>query len=127
VPLKKRYTWRVFSALKWVFADFEDEYVGLDLPHIPEPSRSEMSKELELRSLQLQMLLRTFHTRIRTGRRAELLESGPLAMGLWFRRYCPIELAVAEKTLFALPPINRIVPTTSTRMTASITAYSAMS
>jgi hypothetical protein len=44
-----------------------------------------------------------------------------------FRRYWPIELAVAEKTLFALVPINRIVPTTSTRMTASTTAYSAMS
>ena len=41
--------------------------------------------------------------------------------------YCPIELAVAENTLFALPPINRIVPTTNTKMTASITAYSAIS
>ena len=36
-------------------------------------------------------------------------------------RYCPIELAVAENTLFALPPINRIVPTTKTKITASIT------
>jgi hypothetical protein len=33
--------------------------------------------------------------------------------------HCPIELAVAENTLFALPPINRIVPTTKTKMTAS--------
>jgi hypothetical protein len=49
LPLEKRYTWRVFSALKWAFADFEDEYVKLDLPHIPEPTRSEMTKELELR------------------------------------------------------------------------------
>ena len=38
--------------------------------------------------------------------------------------YCPIELAVSENTLFALPPINRIVPTTKTKMTASMTAYS---
>jgi hypothetical protein len=45
------------SALKWAFADFEDEYVALDLPHIPEPTRSEMTKELERRFLQLQMLL----------------------------------------------------------------------
>jgi len=37
LPLGKQYTWRVLSALKWAFADFEDEYVGLDLPHIPEP------------------------------------------------------------------------------------------
>jgi hypothetical protein len=62
LPLEKRYTWRVFSALKWALADFEDEYVGLDLPHIPEPMRSEMTKELELRFLQLQMLLQSFHT-----------------------------------------------------------------
>jgi hypothetical protein len=48
LPLEKRYTWRVFSALKWAFADFEDEYVGLDLPHISVPTRSEMTKELEL-------------------------------------------------------------------------------
>jgi hypothetical protein len=54
--------WRVFSALKWAFADFEDEYVALDLPHIPEPARSETTKELELRLQQLLMLLHTFHT-----------------------------------------------------------------
>jgi hypothetical protein len=40
--------------------------------------------------------------------------------------YC-IELAVLENTLLALDPIRRIVPTTKTRITASITAYSAMS
>jgi hypothetical protein len=62
LPLEKRYTWRVFSALRWAFADFEDEYIGLDLPHIPEPTRSEMTKELELRLHQLRMLLETFHT-----------------------------------------------------------------
>jgi len=37
------------------------------------------------------------------------------------------ELATDEKTLLALEPIKRIVPTTITKMTASITAYSAMS
>jgi hypothetical protein len=62
LPLEKRYTWRAFSALKWAFADLEDEYVALDLPHIPEPTRSEMTKELELRFQQLQILLQTFHT-----------------------------------------------------------------
>src|SRR5579872_2707611 len=41
--------------------------------------------------------------------------------------YCEIELATEEKTLLALPPIRRIVPTTITRITASMTAYSAMS
>jgi hypothetical protein len=62
LPMEKRYTWRVFSALKWAFADFEDEYVKLDLPHISESTRSDMIKELELRFLQLQILLQAFHT-----------------------------------------------------------------
>jgi hypothetical protein len=38
-----------------------------------------------------------------------------------------IELATDENTLLALEPISRMVPTTITKMTASITAYSAMS
>jgi hypothetical protein len=40
--------------------------------------------------------------------------------------YCK-ELATLEKALFAFDPINRTVPTTRTRITANITAYSAMS
>jgi hypothetical protein len=62
LPPEKRYTWRVLSALKWAFADFEDEYVALDLTHIPEPTRSEMTKELERRLLQLRMLLQIFRS-----------------------------------------------------------------
>src|SRR5580698_241662 len=38
-----------------------------------------------------------------------------------------MELATLEKTLFELEPISRTVPTTITRITASMTAYSAMS
>jgi hypothetical protein len=38
-----------------------------------------------------------------------------------------IELLTEEKTLLAPDPINRIVPTTTARITASITAYSATS
>jgi hypothetical protein len=41
--------------------------------------------------------------------------------------YWLIELATDENTLLAFDPINRMVPTTITRMTASMTAYSAMS
>jgi hypothetical protein len=40
--------------------------------------------------------------------------------------YCKL-LATLENALFAFPPINRTVPITRTRITASITAYSAMS
>ena len=60
LPFEKRYTWRVFSALKWALADFDDECVRLDLPHISEPERAEMLKELQIRSLQLEMLLKVF-------------------------------------------------------------------
>jgi len=42
-------------------------------------------------------------------------------------RYWLIELAVAENALLAFPPIKRTVPTTMIRITASITAYSAIS
>jgi hypothetical protein len=38
-----------------------------------------------------------------------------------------MELDTLEKTLLAFEPTMRIVPTTTTRITASITAYSAMS
>src|SRR6266852_6778367 len=38
-----------------------------------------------------------------------------------------IELATLEKALLAFDPIKRMVPTTRTRITASITAYSAIS
>jgi len=41
--------------------------------------------------------------------------------------YYWIELAVLEKTLLAFVPMSLMVPTTSTKITASITAYSAMS
>ena len=40
--------------------------------------------------------------------------------------YCKL-LATLENALFAFPPIKRSVPMTGTRITASITAYSAMS
>jgi hypothetical protein len=60
LPLEKRYTWRVFSALKWALADFDDECVKLDLPHIPETTRAEIVKELQIRFLQLEMLLKVF-------------------------------------------------------------------
>jgi hypothetical protein len=44
-----------------------------------------------------------------------------------YTAYWLIELATEENTLFALAPIRRIVPTTMTKITASITAYSAIS
>jgi len=48
-------------------------------------------------------------------------ETGVVAHRYW------IELAALEKTVFAFEPMSLIVPTTSTKITASITAYSAIS
>jgi hypothetical protein len=50
-----------------------------------------------------------------------------LALGGSRRANYWIELATAEKMLFDWPPINFSVPTTMTRITASMTAYSATS
>jgi hypothetical protein len=50
--------------MKWAFADFEDEYVALDLPHIPEPRRSEMTKELELAITTVADVVEDFQHRI---------------------------------------------------------------
>jgi hypothetical protein len=41
-------------------ADFDDECARLDLPYIPETKRTEIRKELEIRFLQLEMLLKVF-------------------------------------------------------------------
>jgi hypothetical protein len=57
----------------------------------------------------------------------EALASSPKEQPEVHMGYCPIELATDEKTLFELPPMSRMVPTTRTRITASITAYSAIS
>jgi hypothetical protein len=43
------------------------------------------------------------------------------------KNYCAMLLATPENTLLALPPIRRTVPITKTRITASMTAYSAIS
>src|SRR6266581_3624847 len=57
-------------------------------------------------------------------------ESKQVSLGIpnetFWRVYWRV-LETEEKALLALLPTRRIVPTTSTRITASITAYSAMS
>jgi hypothetical protein len=44
-----------------------------------------------------------------------------------YAAYCVMELPTAAKVLVAFDPMSRTVAATSTRMTAIITAYSAMS
>jgi len=60
-----------------------------------------------------------------------VVESHPWAkeIALRFYGFCsqPMELATCENTVLELDPISRRVPTTIIRITATITAYSAMS
>ena len=63
--------------------------------------------------------------RVTGGKRVPYLNGTPFPAAA--RRFYWIELATEEKALFAFDPTKRIVPTTRTKMTASITAYSAMS
>jgi hypothetical protein len=61
----------------------------------------------------------TTNTRFRRAERRNRC-GNTMLKGKLLTRHPPIELAVPENTLFALPPISRIVPTTKTKMTASL-------
>ena len=45
LPLEKRYTWRVASALRWAFADFESMNISVDLNTL---SKEDLTKLVEL-------------------------------------------------------------------------------
>jgi hypothetical protein len=45
LPLEKRYTWRIASALKWGFADFDNVYVSVDRETL---SGEQLDKVIEL-------------------------------------------------------------------------------
>ena len=45
LPLEKRYTWRVASALRWAFADFESMNISVDLNTL---SKEDLKKLVEL-------------------------------------------------------------------------------
>jgi hypothetical protein len=57
LPLEKRYVWRVASALKWGFADFEDMNVVADTKTLPEEDFARVRELLKLRPIQFCMFL----------------------------------------------------------------------
>ena|SRR5215469_8438549 len=57
LPLEDRYTWRVLSALKWAFADFEDENVKIDMDTLNVDDLAKVSELLRHRPLQFCMFL----------------------------------------------------------------------
>jgi hypothetical protein len=57
LPLEKRYIWRVASALKWGFADFDDMKVNVDRQTLSPDDLQRVIEILRLRPVQFCMLL----------------------------------------------------------------------
>lgn len=58
LPLEKRYVWRVASALKWGFADFEDWNVVVDKKTLIQEDAAKLMQLLKFRPIQFCMFLR---------------------------------------------------------------------
>ena len=58
LPLEKRYVWRVASALKWGFADFDDVTVAADRDTLNPDDFAKVVELLKLRPIQFCMFLR---------------------------------------------------------------------
>jgi hypothetical protein len=58
LPLEKRYVWRVASALKWGFADFEDWNVTVDRKTLQPDDFDKLMKLLRFRPIQLCLFLK---------------------------------------------------------------------
>ena len=57
--LEKRYVWRIASALKWAFADFETLNIEADRQTLSPEDRKQLTELLKHRPLQFCMLLST--------------------------------------------------------------------
>jgi hypothetical protein len=58
LPLEKRYVWRVASALKWGFADFEDWNVVADRKTLRPDDAAKVMELLKFRPIQFCMFLK---------------------------------------------------------------------
>lgn len=58
LPLEKRYVWRVASAMKWGFADFDDVNVEADLKTLSQNDAARLVKLLTFRPIQFCMFLK---------------------------------------------------------------------
>lgn len=57
LPLEQRYIWRVASALKWAFADFESVNVVADRKTLSAEDRKKLADQLKVRPLQFCLFL----------------------------------------------------------------------
>ena len=58
LPLEDRYIWRVLSALKWAFADFDSVNVGVDRRTLTPDDRERVDELLKHRPVQFCLFLR---------------------------------------------------------------------
>jgi hypothetical protein len=58
LPLEKRYVWRVASALKWGFADFDTANVAVDRKTLKPEDAAKLMELLQLRPIQFCMFLK---------------------------------------------------------------------
>jgi hypothetical protein len=58
LPLEKRYIWRIASALKWGFADFDSVYVPVDRETLSAEDLGKVVELLRFRPMQLCMFLK---------------------------------------------------------------------
>ena len=58
LPLEKRYIWRIASALKWGFADFDNVYVGVDRETLSEEDLDQVMELLRSRPIQFCLFLK---------------------------------------------------------------------
>ena len=58
IPLERRYIWRVASALKWAFADFDTVNVRADRDTLSDGDMTKVLKLLELRPIQFCLFLK---------------------------------------------------------------------
>ena len=60
LPIEKRYTWRIASALKWAFADFDTINVEADRQTLSPEDRHRLTELLTHRPLQFCLFLSSF-------------------------------------------------------------------
>src|ERR1700674_2046187 len=58
LPLEKRYIWRIASALKWGFADFDSVYIPVDRETLSAEDLGKVVELLRFRPMQLCMFLK---------------------------------------------------------------------
>jgi hypothetical protein len=59
LPLERRYIWRVASALKWGFADFDSASVAVDRETLSPDELTKIMELLRLRPIQFCMFMKT--------------------------------------------------------------------